>query len=71
MFLMERLVSRSSRSLAVMVAAAISARGRTRDYLRGGPRALLHPLPVMLPFAAHRSSRIPLSFHLSFHFSSE
>jgi len=35
MFLMQRLVSRSSRSLAVMLSAAAAARGRDRDDLRG------------------------------------
>jgi hypothetical protein len=37
MFLMRRLVSRSSRALAVMVGASTSARGRDRDDLRGRP----------------------------------
>jgi len=39
MFLMSRLVSRSSRSLAVMTGAASSGRGRCRDDLRGRPSA--------------------------------
>lgn len=34
---MRRLVSRSSRALAVMVGASTSARGRDRDDLRGRP----------------------------------
>ena len=37
MFLMGRLVSRSARSLAVMLGAATSAQGRGRDHLRGKP----------------------------------
>jgi hypothetical protein len=37
MFLMDRLVSRGSRSLAVMLGAASSAQGRGCDYLRGKP----------------------------------
>lgn len=42
MFLMDRLVSRSSRSLAVMVGAAITGRGRARDDLRGSPQPAFH-----------------------------
>jgi len=38
MLLMRRLVSRSSRSLAVMVGAATSGRGHGKDCLRGRPR---------------------------------
>jgi hypothetical protein len=44
MFLMDRLVSRSCRSLAVMISMAGLGQGRTKDYLRGEP-ALLCDFP--------------------------
>jgi hypothetical protein len=42
MFLMDRLVSRSSRSLAVMIGVASLGQGRTKDQLRGGPAFVCH-----------------------------
>jgi hypothetical protein len=67
MFLMGRLVSRSSRSLAVMLGGATRGRGRARDDLRGrsphavrGPflcqsLAVLNPLDRSTPWIAERS----------------
>jgi hypothetical protein len=44
MFLMSRLVVRSSRSLAIMLCAAASGAARARDYLRGRPLRWCAPL---------------------------
>jgi hypothetical protein len=54
MFILDRLVSRSSRSLAVMIGYAQSGSGRGRGDARGRPsialRAYLLPYPRHTPF---------------------
>jgi hypothetical protein len=46
MFLMDRLVARSSRSLAVMIGVARSAKGRGWERVRGRPEVFSpHSLP--------------------------
>jgi hypothetical protein len=52
MFILERLVSRSSRSLAVMIGFARSAKGAGQEGLRGSPddyRFLLAALVLRFP----------------------
>jgi hypothetical protein len=56
MFLMRRLVSRSSRSLAVMLSAAAAARGRDRDDLRGRSCGRMPEAP---PVTQSRSPQSP------------
>jgi hypothetical protein len=54
MFIQGRLISRSSRSLAVMIGFGRSSSGRGRGEARGRPlialRAHLLPLPAVPPF---------------------
>jgi hypothetical protein len=50
MFLMSRLVSRSSRSLALMVGAAACGRGRIRDDLLGCALQLLRRSSALRSF---------------------
>ena len=54
MFILDRLVSRSARSLAVMIGFAQSGSGRGWGEARGRPsialRAQLLPLPAVPPF---------------------
>lgn len=61
MFIQDRLVSRSSRSLAVMIGGGLSAKGGGRESLRGSPDddldavpASLPPLPRLFPFSQPR-----------------
>jgi hypothetical protein len=49
-FIQDRLISRSSRSLAVMIGFARSAKGGGRESLRGSPDGVLnHFIPHLSP----------------------
>jgi hypothetical protein len=61
-FIQDRLVSRSSRSLAVMIGFARSAKGGGRESLRGSPDDALHCFIFQI---SPRSSAANPAFHFA------
>jgi hypothetical protein len=61
-FILDRLISRSSRSLAVMIGFARSAKGGGRESLRGSPDDALH---CFIFHISPRSSAANPAFHFA------